>query len=211
MDSSLKQLCIFAKAAVPGEVKTRLIPSLGAEGAALLHAALVERAIETAQRCDRVELVLCGAPDASHSFFLDCAEDFGVELTSQGEGDLGVRMLSALSRGLASADRCAILGSDCPSVTPKDIHRAFDALDSHDVALIPAEDGGYVLIAVKRTDMAMFDHIDWGTATVFAQQCDQLSKCDLRTWIGETRWDVDVPEDLAKLDSLIPPLHFFRP
>ena len=208
MDASL--VIIFAKAPTPGSVKTRLIPTLGAVSAAMLHAALVERALETATRDDAHDVALCCAPDARENFFLECAEDFEIALSSQGEGDLGARMLRALDAALIDYDKVIILGADCPSVTPKDLRAALAALDDHDVALMPAEDGGYVLIGARRTVETMFDSIEWGTDQVLSQQLRQLTHAALTHWQGDMRWDVDRAEDLARLDTLKPPLAFFR-
>ncbi len=214
MMSSKRATIIFAKAAVPGAVKTRLIPTLGETGAAMLHAALVERALETAQRSmshSKSQVELCCAPDQTHIFFQTCAEDFDVALADQGAGNLGERMLRALDRALQTHDAAAIVGADCPAVTAKHINAAFAALDNNDVVLIPAEDGGYVLIAAKRTDTSMFDGIDWGTDTVLAQQHTALARTNLTVTTLETLWDVDRPEDLARLRTLVPPLDFFWP
>jgi uncharacterized protein len=207
-NQSFMHLIIFAKAPIPGDVKTRMIPALGVEGAAMLHMALVERAITTAKAASQ-SVELCCAPDTSHSFFVSMAEDFDVALTAQGEGDLGTRMLRALTRALETHDAAAIVGADCPSVTKQDVKQAFAALATHDTALIPADDGGYVLIAAKRTTRAMFDNIDWGTSSVLAQQRTAFTKASL-TWTElETRWDVDRPEDLARLKTLKPSFEFF--
>ena len=100
---------VFAKAPIPGQAKTRLIPALGAEQAALLHAALAERAIVTAQKTAATEVELCCAPNSEHAFFQYCAEDFAVSLTDQGDGDLGERMLRALDSALEHIERVIII------------------------------------------------------------------------------------------------------
>jgi len=207
-----KRACIvvFAKAPVPGETKTRLIPAIGAEHAAMLHAALVERALETAAATGHDVELRC-APDASHSFFLECVEDFDCTLSAQGDGDLGVRMLAAMEDVLADFDFAVIVGADCPSVTPEHIQQAIAALVEHDVALIPAEDGGYVLIAARRVNGSMFDGIKWGTEDVLTQQRTALNLAGLSFAELETLWDVDRPEDLVRLQTLKPPLAFFLP
>ncbi|MBL8513198.1 MAG: TIGR04282 family arsenosugar biosynthesis glycosyltransferase, partial [Betaproteobacteria bacterium] len=163
-------LCIiFAKAPVPGEVKTRLIPAIGEMGAAMLHSALTERAIENAQSLGAPVELAC-APDLQHAFFDQCAEDFGVTLAPQGDGDLGARMLRALQRGLKSHGNVLLAGADAPALGKKEWAAARAALDAHDVVLIPADDGGYVLIGARATHAHMFDAIAWGTSGVLAQQ-----------------------------------------
>lgn len=202
---------VFAKAPIPGEAKTRLIPALGAEHAALLHAALAERAIDTATRSQAAWVELCATPSVEHAFFANCEDDFDVELAEQGEGDLGQRMLRALNRTLADDADAVLIGADCPALTSKILNAAAAALATHDVVLVPAEDGGYTLIGARRTDPKMFDDIAWGTGTVLAQQRQQLAACGLSLHEMETLWDVDRPEDLARVKELNPPLEFFWP
>jgi uncharacterized protein len=202
---------VFAKAPVPGQAKTRLIPALGAEQAALLHAALAERAIATAQKTGAEEVELCCTPNSEEAFFQYCAEDFNVSLTEQGDGDLGERMLRALDSALAHIERVIIIGADCPALTAKHINNAASALANADVVLMPAEDGGYVLIGATRTDPEMFNNIEWGTASVLVDQRRNLAACGLTLIEADTLWDVDRPEDLTRVKALKPPLEFFWP
>jgi len=201
---------VFAKAPVPGSVKTRLIPTLGANHAAMLHAALVERALLTAARSQADVLLAC-TPSVDEHFFIECGEDFDIDLTSQGEGDLGERMLRALNAALKSHSRAAIVGADCPAVTARHIDTALAALSTHDVSIIPAEDGGYVLIAARRIHAAMFAGIAWGTDTVMAQQRRALAAVGLSLHESAPLWDVDRPDDLAQLKALKPPLAYSWP
>lgn len=202
---------VLAKAPIPGQAKTRLIPALGAEQAALLHAALAERAIMTAQKSGAEEVELCCTPNSEEAFFQYCAEDFDVSLTEQGDGDLGERMLRALDSALEHIERVIIIGADCPALTAKHIHNAASALANADVVLMPAEDGGYVLIGATRTDPEMFNNIEWGTASVLVDQRRNLTTCGLTLIETDTLWDVDRPEDLARVKALKPPLEFFWP
>jgi uncharacterized protein len=202
---------VFAKAPIPGQAKTRLIPAIGAEQAALLHAALAERAIMTAQKSGAEDVELCCTPNSAEAFFKYCAEDFEVALTEQGDGDLGERMSRALDSALEHIGRVIIIGADCPALTAKHIQNAAKALDNADVVLMPAEDGGYVLIGASRTDPKMFGNIHWGTGSVLAEQRRNLAACGLSVIETETLWDVDRPEDLVRVKSLKPPLEFFWP
>jgi uncharacterized protein len=202
---------VFAKEPIPGQAKTRLIPALGAEQAALLHAALTERAIMTAQKTTAEDVELCCTPNSEAAFFQYCAEDFDVSLTDQGDGDLGARMLRALDSALEHIERVIIIGADCPALTAKHIQTAATALDNADVVLMPAEDGGYVLIGATRTDPKMFDNTHWGTASVLVEQRRNLATCGLTFVETDTLWDVDRPEDLPRVKALKPPLEFFWP
>jgi len=128
------RVIVFAKAPVPGSAKTRLIPALGAAGAARFHARLVERALGTACAASLGPVELCCAPNRSHPFFAECAARFGVALTDQGAGDLGERMHRALAAGLPAV----LIGADCPAMTPDYLRQAADALSAgQDVALGP--------------------------------------------------------------------------
>jgi rSAM/selenodomain-associated transferase 1 len=198
---------IFAKAPVPGEVKTRLIPAIGELSAAMLHSALTERAIENAQSLGAPVELAC-APDIQHAFFEQCAEDFGVMLNAQGEGDLGSRMLRALQRALKSHGKVLLAGADAPALGKKEWKAAEAALDAHDIVLIPADDGGYVLIGARKVHAQMFDGIEWGSAKVLAQQRTALAKSGLLHAELAPSWDVDRPEDLARLKTLKPALAF---
>ncbi len=202
---------VFAKAPVPGTVKTRLTPALDEEMAALLHVALVERTLNTARESGVATIELCCAPDTQHSFFSTCAEDFGASLMPQGEGHLGDRMLAAFARALKIHRAAIIVGADCPALTGRHIAEAAAMLATHDAVLTPAEDGGYVLIGLTRTDPRMFEDIEWGGDQVLARQRQNFSALGYRCHKMPMLWDVDRPEDLPRLKALKPPLEFFWP
>lgn len=196
---------LFAKAPVAGAVKTRLIPLLGAAAAAQLHERLVMHALQMLIEADVGPVEICCAPDDSHAFFHQCRQRFGVGLSTQCEGDLGERMGDAFARALVTAPSALIVGADCPSITISDVRDAASQLGSVDAALIPADDGGYVLIGARRTHPLMFDRIDWGQATVLAAQRARFRALGWKWHEGATRWDIDRPEDLPRLAELDPP------
>ena len=204
-------IVVFAKAPVPGEVKTRLIPALGAHAATQLHIALTGRVLQTALSSG-VDVMLAGAPDASHAFFASCATNLGIGVTGQlRAGNLGARMLHTLDDALENWLQVVIVGADCPVLSPGHLQQAIDQLATHDVVLTPADDGGYVLIGARRTSITMFDDIDWGTGVVLTQQRERLRAAGLSWHEMETLWDVDRPEDLPRLTALNPPLAFSVP
>jgi uncharacterized protein len=195
------RVIVFAKAPVPGSAKTRLIPALGAAGAARFHARLVERALGTACAASLGPVELCCAPNRSHPFFAECAARFGVALTDQGAGDLGERMHRALAAGLPAV----LIGADCPAMTPDYLRQAADALSAgQDVALGPAEDGGYVLIAANRIRPDAFARIGWGGPDVMEEQRARLRAIGWLWTELAPLWDVDRPEDLERTRSGIP-------
>jgi len=191
---------VFAKAPRPGEVKTRLIPLLGAEGAAALHATLVERALETAVECGLRPIELHAAPDDGDPFFQACLERYGVTVRPQTGADLGARMHAAFEAGLARCGRVLLMGSDCPALTPALLRDADGALhDGADAVFAPCEDGGYALIGLRRANAGLFERIAWGTDSVMAASRLRLQQLAWRWRELETVWDVDRPEDYRRL------------
>ena len=193
-------IIVFAKAPRAGEVKTRLIPVLGAAGAARLHERLVARALATAVAAGTGPVELCCAPDPSDTRLAALARDHGAMLTGQGPGDLCRRMRGAFERVLASKQAALLAGSDCPALAPEHLRTAAAALaGGHDAVLGPAEDGGYVLVGLRRTHASLFEGIRWGESTVMAETRERLAVLGWRWQELETLWDVDRPEDLARL------------
>lgn len=193
-------IIVFARAPRPGAVKTRLIPVLGAAGAAALHGQLVRRAIETARAASPFRVELHGTPDVDDPFFLSCAGEYGVTLKAQAAGDLGARMAAAFGQGLAAAQRVLLVGTDCPALTARHLRLAERALgEGHDAVFAPCEDGGYALIGLRRAEPKIFDSIAWGGDSVMAETRARLRQIGW-TWRElETLWDVDRPEDYQRL------------
>ena len=197
-------LIVFAKAPRPGAVKTRLIPALGPAGAARLHERLVDRTLATAAAAGLGPLELCGDP-ASDPFLAARAAAHGATLTGQGPGDLGARMRRAFERVLASAQAALAVGCDCPALTAQHLREASAALAAgHDAVLAPAEDGGYVLIGLARVHSSLFERIRWGGPDVIEHTRARLTGLGWRWLELATLWDVDRPEDLARLATGIP-------
>jgi rSAM/selenodomain-associated transferase 1 len=192
-------IAVFAKAPVPGEVKTRLAPVLGADAAASLHAGLVRHALSTAVHARLGPVTLWCQPDASHSFFARCAREFRVGLAEQRGADLGERMRQAFEPALAGGAPLLVIGADCPALTARHLESAAAALREHDAVLVPAEDGGYVLLGLARSLPPIFDGVSWGSAAVMAQTRERLAAARAR-WIElPALWDVDRPDDYARL------------
>lgn len=191
---------VFTRAPVPGEVKTRLIPHLGADGAAALHGRLLRHALHTATASGIGSLQLWCAPDTAHPFLQDCARRFGAQLRAQGTADLGMRMREAISAANAEGHAAVLIGSDSPSLQPQDLRAAAAALEEGcDAAFVPAEDGGYVLVAASQAPAMLFDRIEWGTPRVMAQTRERLMQLGWRWRELPPRWDVDRPEDYERL------------
>ena len=197
-------IAVLAKAPVPGFAKTRLIPRLGAEGAAALQERLLDRALATARGAAIGPVTLWCAPDETHPAFAAARARHGVRLARQPEGDIGDRMGAAFA---AAPGPLALIGTDCPVLAPADLLATRDALHAGaDVVLSPAEDGGYGLIALARPQPALFEGIPWSTEGVMGATLAQAARAGLSVRCLPTIWDVDVPADLDRLaaSGLIP-------
>jgi rSAM/selenodomain-associated transferase 1 len=193
------RIIVFARAPVPGATKTRLIPALGAEGAALLHRRLVRRMLAEAVASGLGPVDLYCTPDASHPFFAQCAGEFGVGLVMQSGADLGDRLCHAFDQSLAQARHVLVVGSDIPALTAQHLRLARAALDAKDAVYVPAEDGGYVLVGLKQPQPVLFQRIDWGGAQVMAQSRQRAAGAAVSLAELETLWDLDRPEDLERV------------
>jgi rSAM/selenodomain-associated transferase 1 len=196
------KLVVFAKAPIPGQVKTRLATALGAAGAAELHRRLVRHTLRKALAADIGPVELCCAPHTGHGFFADCAAEFGVTLTEQGEGDLGVRMSRVFERDAPAL----LIGCDAPALGAAQIVAAAAALDRADVVITPAEDGGYMLIGLRAAAPEVFAGIAWSTSDVARRTRERIAALGLALHEGPLCWDVDRPADLARLAELDPAL-----
>ena len=192
------RVAVFAKAPVAGDVKTRLAGLLGADGAAGLHAGLVRHALATAVAAQVGAVELWCAPDAAHPFFARCAAEFRAHLHTQRGADLGARMHDAVAHALAAGEAIVLIGSDCPALRATDLRAAAAAVRECDVAIAPAEDGGYVLVAVS-APQPIFGGIEWGSNRVMAETRRRLEAAGASWRELPRQWDVDRPEDYARL------------
>lgn len=191
-------LVIFAKAALPGMAKTRLVPALGCQGAAELAAVMLAHTVAEAVRAQIGTVELCVTP-ASSAFWQGLQLPQAVQITDQGEGDLGQRMARAAARVVAAGDAVLLIGTDCPALDATQLQHAAMALQHADATLIPAFDGGYVLLGLSRFDASVFSGIAWSTSSVHAQTMQCLTQLGWCVKTLTTLHDVDEPADLQHL------------
>lgn len=200
-------ILVFARAPIPGTVKTRLIPALGATGAARLHELLVRNALAAVVDAAVAPVEIWCNPTTAHPVFQDVHRSLGVRLRTQQGRDLGERMAFAISESLKSAETALLIGTDCPALSPDDLRAAHSALRSgYDAVIGPAEDGGYVLIGLRRPAPELFSGIEWGGAEVLGQTRERMTLLHLRWLELPVRWDVDRPADLVRLAQARPDL-----
>lgn len=201
------ELLVFAKAPIAGQAKTRLIPALGVEGAAELHARMVCHTLKHAVAAGLGTVTLWCAPDDTHAFFVECAQEFDIRLQVQHGNDLGQRMEHALAYSLSTSRQVMLLGTDCPSLDAKVLQNASQRLESdHSVLFVPAEDGGYVLIGVRGRAPRIFDGIAWGGNSVMAHTRNLLHQQSLDWDEMPPLHDIDTPQDLHLLRNSYPEL-----
>src|SRR5437773_9609780 len=192
------RVMVFARA--PGEAKTRLIPALGAAGAAALHRRLVMHCLRAARDSRLGPVELWCAPGTGDPFFREYERRLGASLHPQAEGDLGTRMQRAFESALALRPRAILVGSDIPALSAQYLRDADRALRRGDDAVIgPAEDGGYALIGLSRCDAELFRDIPWGGSEVMAETRWRIAALGRRVTELPALWDVDHPEDLERL------------
>ena len=188
-------MILFARAPVPGRVKTRLAAEIGAKLAAHLHSAFVLDTIEKLYGFRHFADI-----EVATDIPTDAWGELEVARALQAPGNLELKLLHAISGGLAAGrPQVMILGSDSPTLPPAHLKRLLDS--TADVALGPCEDGGYYAVACRRVDPAMFDGVEWSTGNVLAQTERAARRCGLNVERGDLWYDVDGPEDLARLGS----------
>ncbi|MDH5218295.1 MAG: TIGR04282 family arsenosugar biosynthesis glycosyltransferase [Gammaproteobacteria bacterium] len=203
MNHPRRALIIFAKAPVPGYAKTRLIPELGEQGAADLHKALCLRTIKQSISPVEWDTLLWCAPDQQARFFQDIKKTHGLDLFDQPEGDLGQKMFNAFEQVLEKYDQAVIIGTDCPVMEAARVRQAFAALSDGFAAVInPAEDGGYVLLGLKKSQPIVFKDIKWGGADVYLHTMQHMDEARLSYKELEVLWDVDDADDLKRYLAL---------
>jgi uncharacterized protein len=191
-------LIIFSRYPEPGKTKTRMIPALGALGAAELQQKMTEHTLKTAialklSRNLAIEVHFAGGNIQSMTEWL--GEDF--DYIPQVLGDLGHKMHSSFERAFALGNqRVVIIGTDCPDIEQTILTQAFDSLERHDLVLGVAEDGGYYLIGLNQPIAELFQNIIWGTEQVLNQTKNIAQQLKLNVHYLPTLADVDRPKDL---------------
>jgi rSAM/selenodomain-associated transferase 1 len=186
-------IILFAKAPVPGHVKTRLQPPLSADAAAALQTAFVS---------DMLDMLKAGIPDVDLELHTDLPTEawarHGVAHKLQASGGLGTKLLFALAGALmAGRPRAMVVGSDAPTLPASHLRALLSC--SADVALGPATDGGYYAIGCRQTHPRMFDGVAWSGPDTLELTQEAARACGLTVETGPEWFDVDMPEDLDRL------------
>ncbi len=195
-------ILVFSKAPVVGQVNTRLVPYITAEQAASLHEELTHDRLRMCTTADLCDVELWCSPDTRHPFFFDCRQRYGVQLQTQIGNDLGERMSAALQMMLGRYKKIIIIGTDAPALDIDTIDAVVNQLEHSDIVLVPAEDGGYVLLGASKHHQDLLVDVPWGTEGVLASTVRNIERLGLSySLLGEC-WDVDRPEDLERYMAL---------
>jgi uncharacterized protein len=192
---SRRALAVITKEPVAGQAKTRLAAELGAAAAARAAAAMLADTIETVARVEATRW-LCFTPEEARERMGRLAPGFGL-LPQRGSG-LGERLAACLHQlTTGGADRVAIVGADTPHLPAAVYEAGFALLDGADVALGPALDGGYYLIAAKRPHPELFAGVPMGSDTVLAATLERAGRAGLTVGLLPPARDLDLAADLA--------------
>ena len=192
-------LIIFSKAPIPGTVKTRLIPTLGEEGAANLYMNLLEQTLNKAIESNINDLRLYCTPTTEDVFLEQQAAKFSCTLHLQTGNDLGERMAQALEETLEVYDSALLIGCDCPALSADDLNMACKQLtQDYDLVIGPAKDGGYYLIGLCHPDKRLFMDVKWGESDVLTRTRKRIKELGLKAYELPELWDLDRPEDLSR-------------
>lgn len=199
-------VCIFMKPPRPGEVKTRLIPLVGAEGAAALAEAFFE------DTWDVVQSLPWASPVVASTELSGAGIAFSPRrVWSQGDGDLGARLERILRRGIAEAGAAIALGADSPGLEMRLLNEAREKLQDSDAVLGPCSDGGFYLLGLKTCPPGLLSGIAWSQPDTFTQTTKKLEEAGLTVAVLSEYFDIDRPEDLTMLRELISTGNIYAP
>jgi rSAM/selenodomain-associated transferase 1 len=193
----MKRLLVFLKHPTPGQVKTRLAASIGAQGATDIYRHCAELILGRLTPY-RQQTTLCVDPPTAMDAVRTWVGPDWVLAPQQG-GDLGERLMCATTEAFQRGARhVVVVGTDAPWMTSEDIDAAFHALDEADVVLGPTEDGGYYLIGLGRPLSTLFDGMAWSTPSVYEQTIAKAAQLGLRVRSLRIGYDLDRLEDLER-------------
>jgi rSAM/selenodomain-associated transferase 1 len=151
-----EHLIVFVKNPIPGQVKTRIARTVGDARAVEVYKHLLRYTQQLVSTVSGRCVVYYGDqinPDDGWN---------GHDKYIQTGADLGERMLHAFREQFAEgATKVVIIGSDCLTITPDHVRQAFAALETTDLVIGPATDGGYYLLGINALQPFLFQNMPW--------------------------------------------------
>ena len=191
---------VFAKPPVEGKVKTRLIPSLGAQKATRIYHYCLQHTLDMVRRSGHPYQIWLSENSQDPVFR---SEPYQLQ---QGD-DLGVRMLQAIDSQLQKSSpldkKVLLIGTDCLDLTEFHLQQAIEALSSHDLVLLPACDGGFALIGSRLIKAQLFNGVKWSSGEVFNQTVKNAQSLNYQVAILETVRDIDTLDDITHYPELL--------
>lgn len=189
-------LIIFTRNPELGKVKTRLAKTIGNENALTIYKTLLDKTAKTTSKINCDKAVYYSAKIRDNDIWDDSIFH---KYLQKGE-DLGVRMRNAFTEAFNSNyNKVVIIGTDLYHLDPDHLKEAFHSLDSHDVVIGPAQDGGYYLLGMKSLNSKVFKHKKWGTSNVLQETLNDLQ--DQSIHFLETLNDIDVYDDIINIEA----------
>lgn len=192
------RIIVFAKAPRAGFAKTRLIPALGAGGAAALATRLLTHTLHEALRAEVGEVELCRTP-LNDPLWQTLVLPPGIRVSDQEGCDLGERLARAAHRSLAAGQPCILIGTDCPALDAPALREVTEHMRTHDAVMVPASDGGYVALGLRQFVPSIFSDMAWSTEVVAQETLNRLARADMSVHQMPVLHDIDEPADLQHL------------
>jgi rSAM/selenodomain-associated transferase 1 len=191
-------LLIFAKNPDLGKVKTRLAKTIGDQKALGIYQALLHHTLKISAPIEADKKILFTHRPEAH----DLIEKYQYQQDIQIGDELGTRMRHAVKNGFEQGyQKIVLIGSDLFDLESDDLLNAFEALDTYDACIGPAEDGGYYLLGLSFWDQSLFENKDWGTDRVLLQTLNNLSSKSLL--LLDEKNDIDTIDDLKNSPKLV--------
>lgn len=194
-------LYLFAKAPVPGKVKTRMMPELTPANCAELAELMLQQTLEKVAESWPGQRVLCADPDTRIPVFTKLCHHYGFQVEAQALGDLGDRMESSLKRGIKECGSAAVMGCDTPHISCENLRYLYQKMSNGENVVGPALDGGFYFLGLNRFDPVLFSDIQWGGDEVLEDLQKNARELDMRLCEYQILRDIDNWEDLCWLST----------
>lgn len=180
-------------------MKTRLIGALGVQKAAQLARIMLLHTLEKAIQTQANQIELRAEPEFAAEEWRGIVLEDGIIIKPQGDGDLGQKMARAAKSALDEGEFPILIGTDCPSLNSQIMNEIIGDLAQNDCVIIPAFDGGYVLLAMRKFDVSIFENIEWGTSEVAEKTIGKIHALGFSLMVKEPLADIDNEDDLQIL------------
>lgn len=198
LDKEKKAIIIFTRVPVPGQTKTRLMPYLSGEECAKLHAGFIREIYRICRNVEADILVFYTPEDKAGILREIVGEE--QKLFVQDGKDLGEKMQNAFQEAFQMGyESCVLIGTDIPQIRERNLNKAFEQLQNHDIVINPTKDGGYYLIGMKENHEAIWKVEHYGTNTVIQDTMKHIENQNLTVSQGEVLQDIDIKEDLFEV------------